>query len=177
MNLVGPSTLPDLWRRHMLDSAQLVPLAPKGPETVWLDMGSGAGFPGLVLAILGAGRVHLVDSITKKCRFLEAVIDALGLQGIATVHNQRLEAMKPFPADAITARACAPLEKLIAWGRPFSTPDTHWLFLKGQTADDELVAAQRRWLFHVEQRESLSDPRGRLMLLTGLKKRKTSAAS
>lgn len=163
LNLVGPATLPDAWRRHILDSAQLFPMVENPAETVWIDMGCGAGFPGLVMAIMGVGEVHLVESIAKKCRFLEAVVDALALHDRVIIHNERLEAMKPFEATIISARALAKLTQLFDWGHPFAASSTRWLLLKGQDVEAELAEAQQKWAFDYTLHPSLSDPRGRIV--------------
>ncbi len=167
MNLVGPSTLPDLWTRHFADSAQLLPLAAPG---AWLDIGSGAGFPGLVVAAFGAGPVHLVESVGKKARFLEAVADELAL-GNVTVHNARVEAIPQFFATTISARACASLAQLFEWGLRFANRDTTWLLPKGATVADELAAAASRFTLHVEQRPSLTSPDGRIVVARQVRRR------
>jgi 16S rRNA (guanine527-N7)-methyltransferase len=173
MNLVGPATLADVWRRHMLDSAQLIPFIPAFEESTWLDIGTGAGFPGLVLAILGAGHVHLVDSTSKKCRFLEAVAEATGVQDRVSVHNVRIEDLSPFSPMFITSRACAPLARLIPWAYRFQGKDTGWLLLKGQGVETELTEAEKSWTFKAKLQESRTDPRGRLVALTAVAWRKT----
>ncbi|MGQ9366304.1 16S rRNA (guanine(527)-N(7))-methyltransferase RsmG [Azospirillum sp. ST 5-10] len=165
INLVGRSTLDDVWRRHFLDSAQLLPLLPEGTRTL-VDLGSGAGFPGLVLAILGVPDVHLVESDSRKAAFLR---EAARLTGTAaTVHNRRIEAVTPFPADAITARALAPLSELLAWSLPFRTPRTVALFLKGQNLEDELTLATKSWSMTVERFDSATDPQGTVLRLSGI---------
>lgn len=163
MNLVGPATLPDLWRRHFLDSAQLTLIEPDFADRRWLDIGAGAGFPGLVLAILGAGHVDLVDSTQKKARFLQAVVDELGLAPRVKVHAARAEALEPWPVDIITARAVAPLERLMEWTHRFWTPSVRGLFLKGETAAEELTQARKFWTMTATLHVSLSDPRGRII--------------
>lgn len=163
VNLVGPSTLADIWRRHFLDSAQLLTLIPDPPQTRLIDIGSGAGFPGLVLALLGVGDVTLVESVGKKARFLEAVVDALGLSGRCLVHNGRVEALKTAPFDVITARACASLTQVFDWTRRFAAQGTRWLLLKGETVAQELDEAARDWRFGHRLHASLSDPRGRIV--------------
>lgn len=162
INLVSASTLPDLWRRHMLDSAQLYPLLPKGAETL-VDFGSGAGFPALVLAIMGVPNVHVVESDTRKCSFMRQVARETGTS--LSVHNCRIEDLSPFPADIITARALAPLESLLKFAKPFTTPSTKCLFLKGKSIQEELTAANYLW--HIKYRliESLSDPDGSVLVV------------
>jgi 16S rRNA (guanine527-N7)-methyltransferase len=162
INLVGPRTLDDLWRRHMLDSAQLAPLA-QGQR--WLDIGSGAGFPGLVLAILGVGEVHLVESDARKAAFLATVIRETAAH--AVVHVARIESLPAEPFDVITARAVAPLHQLLAWGSRFAAESTISLFPKGQDIDAELTEAAKCWKFDAERVPSRSDPRGSILLVKG----------
>ena len=116
INLVGPATLPDLWRRHFLDSAQLLPLLPAAAGTL-ADLGSGAGFPGLVLAIMTDWRVHLLDSDQRKCAFLRQVALDCGVLDRVTIHAKRIEQVTGIAADVVTARACAPLGELLGSGR------------------------------------------------------------
>jgi 16S rRNA (guanine527-N7)-methyltransferase len=167
MNLVGASTLADFWRRHFFDSAQLLALAPTARR--WADLGSGAGFPGVVLAILlkdaPGTEVHLVESMLKKCRFLSDVVRELDLP--AHVHNQRAEDL-PLSVDVVTARACAPLTRLLGFARPSLRRDARGLFLKGADVDTELAEARKSWRFTVAVHPSLSDPRGRILEITEL---------
>ena len=167
MNLVGESTLADFWGRHFLDSAQLLTLAPDA--RTWADLGTGAGFPGLILAILMArrpgARVHLVESMAKKCRFLAEVVDALGLP--ADIHHARAEQM-PLKVDVVTARACAPLTRLLGFARPTLKGRTKGLFLKGVEVDSELAEARKSWRFELAIHPSLSDPRGRVLEVSEL---------
>lgn len=161
MNLVGPATLPDVWRRHMLDSTQLWALI-RDPASI-LDIGSGAGFPGLVLAILGTGHVTLVDSVAKKARFLEAVAAALDLTDRVTVCNARIEALPPQRYTTITARACASLAQLFDWGHRFAADSTQWILPKGESVEEELMAARTKWQFAHSLHSSRTDPRGRIV--------------
>ncbi len=167
VNLVGAETLTDPWRRHVLDSAQLFPLlppAPAGRPQVLLDLGAGAGFPGLVLAALaaGAGRAlaaHLVEADARKAAFLREAARRMKLA--VTVHNRRLESLAPFPADVITARAFAPLARLLARAAPFAGPGQPGpvlLLLKGRGAEEELTAAREGWKMRVERFPSITDP-------------------
>jgi 16S rRNA (guanine527-N7)-methyltransferase len=172
MNLVGPSTLDHVWDRHFRDSAQLASLAPTlGHPPVWLDIGAGGGFPGLVLALLGAGTIHLVESIAKKCRFLAAVADELELGDAAVIHNKRVEQLERFRADVITARACADLAQLFDWGLPFAASSTIWLLPKGASVDEEITAARKRFLFDAELVPSRSDTRGRIVVAERVRRR------
>lgn len=162
MNLVGPATLDVFWSRHAWDSAQILPLAPEAKT--WADLGTGAGLPGIVLAILGKGRpgfhVHLVDSLAKRCRFLTEVVTALDLP--ATVHNSRAEDLS-LAVDIVTARACAPLSRLFGYAQPYFKRGATGLFLKGQDVASDLEEATRSWDFEADVLPSLSDARGRIV--------------
>ena len=166
INLVGEATLDDPWRRHMLDSAQLLDLAParsEGPARRWVDLGSGAGFPGMVLAILGAGEVHLVESDRRKAAFLAESARRTGAR--ATIHNRRAEELDPFAADVVTARALAPLARLLALAWPFIAQHTVCLFPKGRNVEKELTEARKNWTMSVEYLASRSDPSGTILRL------------
>ncbi|WP_156405990.1 16S rRNA (guanine(527)-N(7))-methyltransferase RsmG [Phenylobacterium sp. Root700] len=162
MNLVGPATLDVFWSRHAWDSAQILPLAPEA--VTWADLGTGAGLPGIVLAILGKDRpgfhVHLVDSLTKRCRFLTEVVE--GLQLPATVHDSRAEDLS-LTVDIVTARACAPLSRLMGYAQPYFKRGATALFLKGQDVASELQDAARQWDFEADVLPSLSDARGQIV--------------
>ena len=133
MNLIGPDTLPDVWNRHIWDSAQLLDLAPNARS--WADLGAGAGFPGVVLAIMLKDRpdahVWLIDSLGKRCRFLQEIVDALDLP--ATVLNGRAEAQS-VTCDIVTARAVAPMERLLGYAQPYFERGAQGLFLMGEKA-------------------------------------------
>jgi 16S rRNA (guanine527-N7)-methyltransferase len=167
MNLVGPSAMAEFWLRHAYDSAQLLAIAPKAK--VWADLGAGAGFPGLVLAILLKGRpgahVHLVESMAKRCRFLAAVVEALDLP--VTVHNARAEDLS-LKVHVVCARACAPMSKLLGYARPYLRKNVLALFLKGQDVEVELAEATRYWSFVATLSPSLSSPQGRVVQLKRL---------
>jgi len=171
MNLVGPKELEAFWSRHALDSAQLLALAPQAKS--WVDLGSGAGFPGLVVAALVADApgsvVHLVESTGKKAAFLRAVAEELALP--VTVFNERIEAFGAGqgPYDVVTARALAPLPRLIAYAKPILDRGAIGLFHKGADLDAELAAANdalNGGAFRADVLESLSDPRGRIVRIT-----------
>jgi 16S rRNA (guanine527-N7)-methyltransferase len=166
MNLVGPSALAEFWPRHAWDSAQLLKLHPEA--LTWADLGAGAGFPGLVLAILLKGRanahVHLVESMAKRCRFLSEVVKTLDLP--ATVHNRRAEELK-LKVDAVTARACAPMPRLLGYAQPFLKQGAKGVFLKGQDVDAELTEATKYWKFEADLAPSLSSPNGRIVEIRG----------
>lgn len=162
INLVGTTTLGDLWRRHFLDSAQLLPHVPEGTQSL-IDLGSGAGFPGLVLAILGVCGVELVEADSRKCVFLReaARIAATPVQ----IRNTRIESMPRHVADVVTARGCAPLDRLLPLAQRFIGPGTVCLFPKGERAAQELTAARRAWTMDVTCHDSRTDPRGIVLCL------------
>jgi len=170
INLVSPDSLKDLWRRHFVDSAQLLPLLPNGDAPI-TDFGSGGGFPGLVLAILTQRQVHLIESDARKCAFLREVAHAAGIGPRVTVHNRRFDQLEAWPAPVITARACANLRELLDHVAPFIAPETVCLFLKGAKADDELTEAQRHWNMLLERRRSVTDSSGTILILKDLKRR------
>ncbi len=161
-NLVSPASLTDVWNRHVWDSAQLARFVPDAARTL-ADLGSGAGFPGLVLAELlrGKVRVTLFEATAKKCRFLEAVRDRLGLDTV--IRNERMEAAAPQAFDIVTARACAPLDKLLGYAQKFLGPESMCLFLKGQNVGAELTQARNSWKMKVLQHPSLTDPSGTVL--------------
>lgn len=193
MNLVGPGSLPDMWRRHFLDSAQLLALVQKArpdlKNPTWVDLGSGAGFPGLVLAIMGAGTgkgkdggdkdeggVHLVESNGRKCAFLRQVIRETG--AAATVHNCRIEALadlKPgLRPDVITSRALASVEKILELSENLIEPNTEIWLLKSQYIETELTQATISWGVEAETYPSRSDPSGVILRLKGIQRVKNN---
>ena len=172
MNLVGPDSLPDFWNRHVWDSAQLLTHAPEA--RTWADLGAGAGFPGVVLSILMKGRegahVWLIDSLGKRCRFLQEVVDALDLP--ATVIIGRAEE-QDVTCDIVTARAVAPMEKLLGYAQPYFQRGAQGLFLKGERAESELIEARKSWHFEAELAPSQSDARGRIVTIRSLRRART----
>jgi len=162
INLVSRNTLGDLWRRHFLDSAQLFSFIPAKTRSM-VDLGSGAGFPGLVLAILGVPGVELIESDARKGVFLREA--ARIANAPAKIVDSRIEAMKPHSADIVTARACAPLDQLLLLGQRFIGPNTLCLFLKGERVEEELTAARRGWRMSVARHSSRADPRGVILKL------------
>jgi 16S rRNA (guanine527-N7)-methyltransferase len=170
-NLVAPSTLAHAWERHFWDSAQLLELIPPETKTI-ADIGSGAGFPGLVLAALLHGKTdatfHLIDATQKKCRFLAEAAQAMGVT--VQVHWARAETLSPFAADLVTARAVAALDTLFGWVERHSRPGGLALLLKGQKANEELTAARRTWDFEAKVIPSRSDSAGAVLCVTGLKR-------
>ncbi len=166
INLVAPSTLPDLWTRHILDSAQLWHVAPPRPG-LWADLGSGAGFPGLVLAAMAEGsgtQVVLVESDQRKATFLRVASQAMGLTPV--IHAARIEALAPLGADTISARALAPLPKLLDLARPHLAPGGRLVLPKGARHADELAMALDTHSATVETRPSLTDPESVVLILS-----------
>jgi 16S rRNA (guanine527-N7)-methyltransferase len=158
-NLVAQSTLPQIWQRHIADSAQLLYVSRETvPQGAWLDLGTGAGFPGLVIAALQpARRVVLVDSRRLRTAWLAQASAALGLDQVEVI-TARVEDLPDSKSAVISARAFAPLEQLLALSARFSTRETLWLLPKGAKAANELAMLNPQWdhMFHVEQ--SLTDP-------------------
>ncbi|HYF22505.1 MAG TPA: 16S rRNA (guanine(527)-N(7))-methyltransferase RsmG [Caulobacteraceae bacterium] len=167
MNLVGPATLPQFWSRHALDSAQLLRLEPQAKT--WADLGAGAGFPGVVLAILlkdmPGAKVWLIDSLAKRCRFLSEAVAALALP--AEVVNARAESLS-LSVEVVTARACAPMTRLLGFAEPYFRKGARGLFLKGESAEAELNEARKSWSFDPELLPSASDLRGRVVRIRRL---------
>ncbi|MCW5646236.1 MAG: 16S rRNA (guanine(527)-N(7))-methyltransferase RsmG [Sphingopyxis sp.] len=157
-NLIAASTIPTLWVRHIADSAQLLALDTRDGEGLWVDLGSGPGLPGLVVAILSERPMLLVESRRRRCDFLRAVVTELGL-GHVEVAEAPLERVATRPAATISARAFAPLDRLIDLSARFSTESTRWLLPKGRNAVKELALLPQPWqnLFHVEQSRTDAD--------------------
>lgn len=168
INLVGASTLDDAWRRHFLDSAQLAPLLPPGEPNV-IDLGSGAGFPGLVLAILTDARVRLVESDSRKCAFLREAARVTGAQ--VKIDDTRIESLAPAACDVVTARALAPLSRLLAHADKLLAFNGSCLFLKGRGWRAELTEAERTWNMRVTSVQSRSDSTGMILKIDELSER------
>jgi 16S rRNA (guanine527-N7)-methyltransferase len=167
VQLVAPSTLPKLWTRHIADSLQIVDLAPA--VRVWADLGSGGGFPGLIIAIAVTDRpgalVHLIESDTRKAAFLREA--ARVTQAPVNVHGERIEsaAKRIGPVDVVTARALAPLPKQLQLAAPLLSTGARGIFLKGQDVDKELTEAAKSWIIQYTVRQSLTDPGGRILII------------
>ncbi len=172
VNLIAASTLPTIWTRHVADSLQLLSLAPEA--RVWVDLGSGGGFPGMVVACALAEtegvRVHLVESTGKKASFLRDAAHATGAP--ATVHAVRIEDFArnaPEKIDVVTARALAPLPKLLAMAYPLLKRGALGLFPKGQDVAVELTEAAKCWTMNVSLVPSLTDPKAQIVVVRALK--------
>jgi 16S rRNA (guanine527-N7)-methyltransferase len=165
INPVARSTLADAWTRHVADSAQLWPLRPTAAR-VWLDLGSGAGFPGLVIAALAAEQapdiqVRLVESDGRKAAFLAAAARAAGLS--PKILEARIEALPPQAADVVSARALAPLATLLGIAEKHRVPEGTGLFPKGATVQNEIAEAARHWRFNHKIHASLTDPQAAIV--------------
>jgi len=174
LNLIAASTLPHIWMRHVADSLQLLPLAPGARK--WLDFGSGAGFPGLVIACALAetagAEVHLVESTLKKAAFLRDVVEALSLP--ALVHAQRIEDFtrgNTARFDIVTARAVAPLDRLLSYAFPLLKTGAAGLFPKGQDVAAELTQASKSWSIEADLIPSKTDPQARIVRVRRATKR------
>ncbi|MEJ2410907.1 MAG: 16S rRNA (guanine(527)-N(7))-methyltransferase RsmG [Novosphingobium sp.] len=164
-NLVSAASLEAVWRRHIVDSAQLLPHVPRETSGVWMDLGTGAGFPGLVIAALRPEcEVRMVESRKRRIDWLDRMRIAMGLDK-AQVIGLRLEMVETCQVSVISARAFAPLERLLTLSARFSTSDTIWLLPKGRSAQQELDDLRKwRHMFHVEQ--SLTDPQAGIIVGT-----------
>jgi 16S rRNA (guanine527-N7)-methyltransferase len=169
-NLVSAGSLDKVWSRHIHDSAQLLRLAPQGAKT-WLDLGTGAGFPGLVIAALAPVSVTLVESRKLRADFLRRAAEVIGIPTVEIL-CANAEMLSPRPFDVISARAFAPLERLLAIGSRFSTDKTVWILPKGRNAKTELEAAESSWQGDFRLEQSLTDADAQIIVATGVRPRK-----
>lgn len=156
-NLISASTLDHIWARHIVDSAQLLAFAPR-LHGQWVDLGSGAGFPGIIVALLSDWQVLLVESRAKRVDYLNRAIAHLGLGGRAEVAGMPVERVETRSFDVISARAFAPLPKLLDLSARFSTDKTIWLLPKGRNAVNELEEARKAWELDFTVQPSVTDP-------------------
>lgn len=168
-NLVSPSTLERLWDRHILDSAQLVKFAPS-PESSWIDIGSGAGLPGIVIAILVSAPVLLVEPRRLRAKFLERTVAELGIDSRVKVAASKVEKVTGT-FDVLTARAVADLDKLLRISTHLSTRKSLWVLPKGRSAQSELADARRNWHCDARSVPSVTDPDSRILLLRDVEAR------
>ncbi|HYI40245.1 MAG TPA: 16S rRNA (guanine(527)-N(7))-methyltransferase RsmG [Allosphingosinicella sp.] len=162
-NLVSKASLDSVWERHILDSAQLVRFAPAHARS-WLDLGTGAGFPGLLVPLFHDSHVALVESRRLRAEFLRTAASVLGIADKVEVHGGRLEALAARPFDVISARAFAPLPKLLELATRFSTSDTIWILPKGRNAKSELEAARSSWQGDFRLEPSLTDAEAQIVV-------------
>jgi 16S rRNA (guanine527-N7)-methyltransferase len=170
-NLISASTIDHFWTRHIVDSAQLLPFATKAkPESGWIDLGTGAGFPGLVVAILREAPILFVESRRKRSDFLQSTAEQLGLHHVK-IHAGRLETLADNAFGVISARAFAPLHKLLPLAHRFSRKKTLWLLPKGRSAREEVNGVFSTWqgVFHVKQ--SLTDTEAAIIVASGVTKK------
>ncbi len=172
-NLISATTIPVIWTRHIVDSAQLLLLRSTATNGPWLDLGTGAGFPGVVIGILTDEPIILVESRRKRFEFLHRQIEALGLQNVR-IHGGRLETLETKSVGVISARAFAPLSRLLPLAHRFSRKDTVWLLPKGRTVREELESVRSSWqgVFHVKP--SLTDAEAAIIVATGVSPRKSA---
>lgn len=169
INLVSASTFEDAWRRHFLDSAQLYPIYKHSGENLTMaDLGSGAGFPGMVLAIMGAPNVTLIERDTRKAAFLRTI--AAETKTPIELLNLNIKDIQNRQFDIITSRAMADLKELLELSEPLRKPSTHCLFLKGKNLDEELAIAQKEWVMEARKMESVTDEEAFILRLTHIKR-------
>ena len=172
INLVAKSTIQDAWQRHIVDSAQIWQLA--NPEAQhWMDIGAGAGFPGLVIAAIAAEKapsmkITLVESDQRKCIFMQTAAREMGIKPI--ILTERIESLPPQNADILSARALAPLEKLLEFAETHRNPNGICLFLKGEKVDSELTSAARSWHISPEKFPSMTDSNAVILRIGEMKR-------
>jgi len=168
INLIARGTVPDLWTRHVLDSAQMLPILDRcvSRETSLADLGTGGGIPGLILAAVSDRPVTLVDSDQRKLAFCAEAAREMGVD--ATICAGRIEEIPPLSAPMITSRALAPLDRLMPWLHRHLGPGGQALLLKGRDAEAELQAVAGQWVFHVKHHPSLTEPQARILHVTDL---------
>jgi 16S rRNA (guanine527-N7)-methyltransferase len=162
-NLVSERSLQSVWKRHVLDSTQLLRFTPDAAST-WLDLGSGPGFPGLLVALLFPGRVTLVESRKLRVEFLQRGAELLGVAHKVDVVGAKVEAIPSSTFDVISARAFAPLDRLLALAERFAASETRWILPKGKNAKSELEAAESLWQGDFRLEPSLTDPEARIII-------------
>jgi 16S rRNA (guanine527-N7)-methyltransferase len=170
-NLVSRNSLAQLWARHFADSAQLLRWAPTRDAT-WVDLGSGAGFPGLVIAVLHPGPITLVEERRLRVDFLRRAAEVLGVQANTEVIGSRVEGIEPRAFDVISARAFAPLGRLLELGTRFSTSNTRWILPKGRNARSELEAVESSWQGEFRIEPSLTDPEAGIIVAEGVRRKR-----
>ena len=170
-NLVSRSSLEQIWVRHIFDSAQLVRFT-HGEAGAWLDLGSGAGFPGLIVAVLRPQPITLVESRKLRVDFLRRAAALLDVENRTTIRCARAEALPSEPFAVISARAFAPLDKLLAIAERFAAPETLWVLPKGRNAKSELEAAESLWQGEFRLEPSLTDAEAQIIVARQVRRRK-----
>ncbi len=164
-NLVSPATVPAVWERHIIDSAQLL-LHTRGSGS-WIDIGSGAGLPGLVIGILSSFQITLIETRKLRVEFLNDVRERLGLLNVSVLHAHAGRAACGI-TDVISARAVSSLDQLLTMGKRFAAPHTRWVLPKGRSAKSELAAAQASWQGRFSLVDSITDADAGIILLDGV---------
>lgn len=168
INLISSDSLQDVWKRHFLDSLQLMKFIPE-ESTVIIDIGSGAGFPGMALAIAGVRNIHLVESDGKKISFLQEIKRSTGTE--VELHHDRIEKISLGKADIILARACSDLDQLLGYASPHVSHETICLFPKGKNYAKELEDAKRDWSFDYKVIPSVTDNQAVILILSSIERR------
>ncbi len=166
INLVATRDVAHLWNRHIADCVQLHGLIAEHEAVI--DLGTGGGFPGLILAICGCSAITLVEADARKCSFLREAARASGVH--VTIVNSRIEDARLPPADVVTARALAPLPRLLGWAQPLLKNDGRCLFLKGRKVEEELTAARSQWHMMIARTSSRTDPEGVILSLSQIRR-------
>jgi len=172
INLISKSSTSDIWERHILDSVQIYDLAPN-TFSLWLDIGSGGGLPGVVVAALAAqfapdARIAMIESDQRKAAFLRTALRELGLSG--DVLADRIDAVPPMGGGVLSARALAPLDQLLAFAENHLKPGGTAIFPKGKTAEQEIADASTNWLFQIEKHASMTDAEARILVIKDIKR-------
>lgn len=175
-NLISRATFADFRVRHVVDSAQLLLLAPASTLR-WIDLGSGAGFPGLIVATLSQHQVTLVESRRLRIDFLHRAAELLAISGRTAIIGSPLERIPPRPFDVISARAFAPLPRLLELAHPFSTEKTRWILPKGRGAQSELEQVESSWQGDFRLEPSLTDPDARIIVAEGVRPKRQRKSS
>lgn len=169
-NLISDATIPNMWARHIVDSAQLLDIAPSGGS--WIDLGSGPGFPGLIVAAIGNRPVTLVEERAKRVAFLQAAAEVLGIAERITIMPAKVERVPPQPFAVISARAFAPLPRLLTVAEHVSDKTSLWLLPKGRSGERELAALDRSWQGVFEVVPSITDSESAIIVATGVSRGK-----
>ena len=170
INLVSKNTVEDAWNRHILDSLQVIKYLPKNENLSIVDLGSGAGFPPLVIAMCGYNDVSAIESDERKCLFMQTVAKETNTQNIKII-NERIEKVENVQADVITARALAKIDQLLSMSKHLAKEDTIFLFLKGKTAQEEIDNAKKHFDFEAQTFQSLTSSEAKVVKITNLKEK------